>query len=116
MCELIVVLDAETRLTFEDILAESMEAGNLLEDMLALARVDEGRLAVNLVPLDLLELLDEVCDKVRAMDHAKHQSFTTQFPAARPLQVAADRPTLRACSGLSWTTPSNTRQREAASR
>ena len=88
-------LDAETRRVFEDILAESMEAGSLLEDLLTLARADEGRLVVDLVPLDLSELLDEVCEKVSVLASAKHQTFATQFPPARPVLIEGDRDTLR---------------------
>jgi signal transduction histidine kinase len=72
-----------------------MEAGDLLEDMLTLARADEGRLVVNLVPLDLSELLDEVCDKVCALASAKNQMFTTQSGLERPVLIEGDRPTLR---------------------
>jgi signal transduction histidine kinase len=88
-------LDAETRQTFEDILAETIEAGTLLEDMLMLARADEGRLVVNLAPLDLAELLDEVCDKVAALTSAKGQTFTALFLLPRPVLIQGDRPTLR---------------------
>lgn len=88
-------LDAETREAFEDILAETIEAGALLEDMLTLARADEGRLTVNPGPLDLSELLDEVCEKVAALTSAKHQKFTMQILLPRPVVIDGDRPSLR---------------------
>jgi signal transduction histidine kinase len=78
-------LDEETRQAFEDIVAESTEAGALLEDMLALARADEGRLAVNLSPLDLTGLLDEVCDKAATLAEAKHQTFAYHLDVLRPV-------------------------------
>jgi signal transduction histidine kinase len=89
------MLDDETRQAFEDILAESMEAGMLLEDMLILARADEGRLVVNLSPLDVTELLEEVSAKVTALAEAKHQTFTCRIDAPCPLWIQGDRPTLR---------------------
>jgi heavy metal sensor kinase len=88
-------LDTETREAFEDILAESIEAGSLLEDMLTLARADEGRLLVHLVPLDLFELLEEVGDKVGAIANTKQQMFTTNFRVDRPVLVEGDRQSLR---------------------
>jgi heavy metal sensor kinase len=88
-------LDEETRQAFEDIVAESTEAGALLEDMLTLARADEGRLAVNLSPLDLAELLDEVCGKVAALAEARRQTFTCRFDMPRPVWIEGDRASLR---------------------
>jgi heavy metal sensor kinase len=88
-------LDGETRQAFEEILVESVEAGNLLEDMLTLARADEGRLTVSLVPLDLRNLLDEVCDKGELLASAKGQTFVRPARLDAPLMVKGDPPTLR---------------------
>jgi heavy metal sensor kinase len=88
-------LDEETREAFKDILAESMEAGALLEDMLILARADEGRLLVTLVPVDLAELLDEVCEKTQILAGSRGQTFTYSFKTVRPVSVEGDRSTLR---------------------
>jgi heavy metal sensor kinase len=93
-------LDEETSQVFEDILAESQEAGRLLEDMLMLARADAGRLEVALEPLDLSEVLGEVCEKARALADAKHQTLHQPPSAERPILIPGDRSSLRR---LFWT-------------
>jgi signal transduction histidine kinase len=50
---------------------------------------------VNLSPLDLAELLDEVCDKIATLADAKHQTFTCRVEAPRPIWIEGDRPSLR---------------------
>jgi signal transduction histidine kinase len=88
-------LDTETRQTFEDIHAEATEAGRLLEDMLVLARADEGRLNVTLEPLDLAELLDAVFEKVRVLAFSKSQEAVLRFRVERPVMIDGDRAHLR---------------------
>lgn len=92
-------LNAETKETFEDILAESIEAGILLEDMLTLARADAGRLEVVLQPLNLTELVEEVCSKVRPLAEKKSQLLEVTSED-RVMGIQGDRPTLRR---LLWT-------------
>ncbi len=93
-------LDEETRQVFEDILAESQEAGRLLEDMLMLARADAGRLEITLVPLNVAEVLAEVCEKAKARVEAKHQTLTLRGFARVPAWIAGDRSSVRR---LFWT-------------
>jgi heavy metal sensor kinase len=93
-------LDEETRLVFEDILAESQEAGRLLEDMLMLARADAGRLEITLGPLNVAEVLAEVCEKAKARVEAKHQTLTLRESARVPAWIAGDRSSVRR---LFWT-------------
>ena len=92
-------LDGETRETFQDVLAESIEAGLLLENLLTLARADEGRLQVNLVPLDLTPLLEEVSGKAETLASAKGQTFTYSG-ASEAIMISGDRTTLQR---LFWT-------------
>jgi heavy metal sensor kinase len=93
-------LDEETRQVFEDILAESQEAGRLLEDMLMLARADAGRLEITLEPLNVAEVLAEVCEKAKARVEAKHQTLTLAGSARVPAWIAGDRSSVRR---LFWT-------------
>ena len=93
-------LAQEARLAFEDILAESIETSRLVEDLLILARADAGRMEVRLEPLDLGELVVDVCEKVRPLADKKSQTLTVQSISGRALEIAGDRSSLRR---LIWT-------------
>lgn len=69
-------IDAESRETFREIVAESVEAGALLEDMLTLARADAGFGAPALEPLELSEMVQEAGDRMRPLADGKAQSLT----------------------------------------
>jgi heavy metal sensor kinase len=88
-------LDADTRQVFEDILAESEEAGRLLEDMLTLARADAGRLDAPMEPLDLAQILVEVSDKAKALAEAKEITFACHGLNGKPILITGDRSSLR---------------------
>jgi signal transduction histidine kinase len=93
-------LNPEARQGFQDILAESLEASRLLEDMLTLARADAGRLEVKLEPLDLSKLVEDVCEKARPSAERKLQAFIVRAGDGRPVQVRGDRSSL---GRLFWT-------------
>ena len=93
-------LDAESRATFEDILAESSEASRLLEAMLTLARADAGQLAFATETVNLRELVEDVCEKARPSTEAKSQTLVLDGRNGGRIAVRGDRPSLRR---LLWT-------------
>jgi heavy metal sensor kinase len=86
-------LDRDSREAFEEILAESVEAGQLLEDMLTLARADAGYGNVVFEPLELAGLVTDAADRLRPLADAKRQTVivTTNAPA----WINGDRSSLR---------------------
>jgi two-component system, OmpR family, heavy metal sensor histidine kinase CusS len=88
-------LDVETRQVFEDIFAESMEAGRLLEDLLTLARADAGRMDVTLELLNLTQLVEDICEKSRPLAEKKLQSLVVRTGNGRAAQVSGDFSSLR---------------------
>jgi heavy metal sensor kinase len=95
-------IDPESRAAFEDILAESVAASGLLEDMLVLARADSHENPLQFEPVDLAELLQEVQDRARVLTEAKNQRLTVDQSGRA--QVSGDRPSLRR---LLWTLVDN---------
>ncbi len=92
-------LPDEAREAFEDVLAESVEAARLLEDMLTLARADAGHVETTFAPVDLREVLREAGESIRPLAEAKQQSLDVCCgSAAAP--VLGDRSSLRR---LLWT-------------
>jgi len=91
--------DKESRRAFEDIVAESAKAAALLEDMLTLARADSGDHNLNMELVDLANLLNEVCAKIRPLADARRQTLVVQFDLQEPAEVMADDSSL---SRLFW--------------
>jgi signal transduction histidine kinase len=91
--------DKESRKAFEEIVAECAKAAALLEDMLTLARADSGDHNIAMEPVDLVKLLNEVCDKIRPLADAQRQTLTTQVDSQDPVEVMADDSSL---SRLFW--------------
>ena len=87
-------IDCESRYAFEEILAESVEAGSLLEDMLTLARADAGHGANIFEPVELGELVREVCLRLRPLADARGQAVTVRT-ADLPSWTSGDRSDLR---------------------
>ena len=87
-------IDSESKYAFEEILAESVEAGGLLEDMLTLARADAGHANTVLEPVDLKELVEDVCARLRPLAQAKDQTVVIRAVAG-PAWTSADRSGLR---------------------
>jgi signal transduction histidine kinase len=87
-------IDSESRYAFEEILAESVEAGRLLEDMLTLARADAGHANTVFEAVDLRELVEDVCARLRPLAQAKDQTVAIRTVAV-PAWTSADRSDLR---------------------
>lgn len=76
-------IDGDSREAFGEILAESLEAGRLVEDMLTLARADAGHVAAMFERVELGEVVEDVCARLRPTADGKNQSLVlrTQTPA-----------------------------------
>jgi signal transduction histidine kinase len=86
-------IDHDSREGFEEILAESMEAGQLLEDMLTLARADAGYGNVLFEPVELAELVADAVERLRPLGEAKHHLVTVR--TCGPAWIRGDRSSLR---------------------
>jgi heavy metal sensor kinase len=95
-------IDAESKQAFDEILAESVEASRLLEDMLVLARADSYQNHLCFEPLDLADVLIEVRERAQALAEAKNQKLT--MDPSGSATVRGDRPSLRR---LLWTLVDN---------
>lgn len=87
-------IDGESKYAFEEILAESVEAGRLLEDMLTLARADAGTATTTFEPVELTELVEEVCTRLRPLADARDQTVALRRPDY-PSWTSGDRADLR---------------------
>src|SRR5258706_1566326 len=87
-------MDADSREAFEEILAEAIETSHLLEDMLTLARADAGYTSSVFEPVDLTELMRDVCAKMRPVAEVKKQYVTVNSGMVTVL-VSGDRSSLR---------------------
>lgn len=86
-------LDGESKEAFGEILAESMEAGQLLEDMLTLARADAGYANAVFEPVELADLVEDAVTRSRPLAEAKHQTLTVRTSGSA--WVNGDRSSLR---------------------
>jgi signal transduction histidine kinase len=93
-------LDAESRQGFEEIVLETEQASCLLEDMLTLARGDAGGGHAQFEPVNLSDVLNDVCDKGRPAAQKKLQRLTLSLNQSQNLMVQGDRLALRR---LIWT-------------
>lgn len=93
-------LDADAAEALQEIHEESAEASRLIEDMLTLARADAGHPDLVFEPVDLAELVREVCDKVRPFAALKQQEFLVAGASDALAGVSGDRSRLRR---LIWT-------------
>jgi signal transduction histidine kinase len=87
-------IDGESRDAFQEILAESLETARLLEDMLTLARADAGYAKAVFEPVDLREVTQDVCSRMRALAEAKQQTVKVNT-TPRPAWINGDRSSLR---------------------
>jgi heavy metal sensor kinase len=85
--------DAESKEALEEILAESVEASQLLADMLTLARADAGYEKSLFEPLELGAVVQEVCARMRPLAQSKFHTVTVR--AAAPAWISGDRSSLR---------------------
>jgi heavy metal sensor kinase len=95
-------IDDESREAFAEILAESIEASRLLEDMLILARADSRQNHLRFEDVDLADVLEEVRERVGALADAKNQRLTLERSGSA--RVRGDRLSLRR---LLWTLVDN---------
>ena len=85
--------DEESREAFGEILAESLDAGQLIEDMLTLARADGGYGPEVFTPVELTEVVSEVCGRLRQLADAKQQTITARGPGEA--WITGDRSSIR---------------------
>jgi len=86
-------IDIESKEAFSEILAESVEAGLLLEDMLTLARADAGHGTPVTEPLELAELVEDIGARLRPLAEAKKQSVIVR--TSGPAWITGERVSVR---------------------
>jgi signal transduction histidine kinase len=86
-------LEAESKEAFEEILAESVETGELLEDMLTLARADAGYGSTMFEAVDLSQLVEDAAVRQRPLAEARQQTVTVR--TSGPAWITGDRSSLR---------------------
>jgi heavy metal sensor kinase len=86
-------IDAESKEAFEEILAESVETSQLLEDMLTLARADAGYGSSVFESVDLAQVVEEAAARQRPLAEAKQQTITVL--TSGPAWISGDRSSLR---------------------
>jgi signal transduction histidine kinase len=72
-------IDPASRRAFEEIVAECGKAGDLLRDMLILARADAGNSRLAFEPVDLVEVVKTVCLKARQLTEPRGHTLTAAF-------------------------------------
>jgi heavy metal sensor kinase len=86
-------IEAESKEAFEEILAESVETGQLLEDMLTLARADAGYGNPVFEPVDLSQLVEDTAARQRPLAEARQQTVAVRTSACA--WISGDRSSLR---------------------
>jgi len=86
-------IDAESKEAFEEILAESVETSQLLEDMLTLARADAGYGSSVFETVDLSQIVEDAAARQRPLAEAKQQTITVL--TGGPAWITGDRSSLR---------------------
>jgi PAS domain S-box-containing protein len=90
-----VLFDEEERRVFMGYIAsESERLTAIVDALLNVARLDTGDLQVNLAPMDMRPVLDEVVSGAKAETDANGHSFVLDVPP-EPLPAAADREKVR---------------------
>ena len=86
--------EEEYREALRHILLEAERTTSLIEELLALARADSGRQALNIQPIDLREALQEVASGWRAVANVRGLQFSERILDAE-LRVLGDTDALR---------------------
>jgi signal transduction histidine kinase len=86
-------IDPQSKEGFEEILAESVETSQLLEDLLTLARADAGYGSAVFEAVDLSQLVEDAAARQRPLAEAKQQTVSVR--AAAPAWISGDRSSLR---------------------
>jgi signal transduction histidine kinase len=87
--------ETETCTAFSDIVGECTRAGDLLENMLTLARADSGDSVGAFEPVNLVELVRESCKKFRPIADAHGHSIDIFLDNDDTLEVTGDESSLR---------------------
>ncbi|MBT9332533.1 sensor histidine kinase [Paracidobacterium acidisoli] len=86
-----VDLDEISRDGFLEIMEEARRAGELLENLLLLARADVGQILPEVSDVDARPHLEAVCDRIEPLARAKNLSLVMGFAAAdHPLILSID--------------------------
>ena len=87
-------IDTDSKEAFQEILAEAVDTGLLLEDLLTLARADAGYADSVFEPVDLAELVRDVCAKMRPLADGKEQTVAVRTTSGAAW-INGDRSSLR---------------------
>jgi signal transduction histidine kinase len=88
------VADAESLRAFEEIVEESGQTARLLEEMLLLARADDGTAHLSFEPVDLAEIVSAVAAKAHLLAANSGHCLEVSLPAAELPLVRGDYSTL----------------------
>ena len=88
-------IDPESRRAFEEIVDEGAKAAVLLADMLTLARADSDYSDVLWEPVDLIAVIESVCERARPVADERRLALSVFFDTEQPVDVMGDFPTLR---------------------
>jgi signal transduction histidine kinase len=86
--------DEDSLRAFADIVEESGRTSRLLEQMLLLARADDGTAHLSFEPIDMAEIVRVVGAKARLLAEAKGHTLNISLPAAETRLVRGDYSTL----------------------
>jgi heavy metal sensor kinase len=92
-------IDSKSKQAFGDIVEECSKAGKLLENMLTLARADADRSSSVFEPIDMVEVVGDVCSKIRPIVEARKSTLEVCLSYERPIEVLGDYDSL---SRLLW--------------
>ena len=88
-------IDAESRRAFGEIVDEGAKAAVLLGDMLTLARADSDYCDVLWEPVDMVAVIENVCEKARPLAEERKLALSVSLDAGPTVDVMGDFPTLR---------------------
>jgi heavy metal sensor kinase len=88
-------IDAESRRAFEEIVDEGAKAAVLLGDMLTLARADSDYSEVVWESVDLVDIIEDACERVRSLADDRKLALSVSLSTERGVNVMGDFPTLR---------------------
>ncbi len=86
--------DKDSLRAFAEIVEESGRTSRLLEEMLLLARADDGTAHLSFEPVDMAEIVRVVGAKARLLAEAKGHTLNISLPAAETRLVRGDYSTL----------------------
>ncbi len=87
--------DPDSRQAFTDIVEESARASALLENLLTLARADADRDGPQMAPLNLVTVVEEVCEKARPIAVERKHTLSVAVDSQQTVNVLGDSSSLR---------------------